>query len=80
LDETLIHSCGLKDNPMHILKTIGEYGEETPVILFFFEFFIKTFFKNFLQNLFTNTFFKKTFTNFLQNHFTKRFYKLKLFA
>lgn len=31
LDETLIHSCSLKENPMHVLKTVGEFGEEIPV-------------------------------------------------
>jgi CTD small phosphatase-like protein 2 len=31
LDETLIHSCSLKEGPEHIVKAKGEYGEEAKV-------------------------------------------------
>lgn len=41
LDETLIHSCSLKENPMHVLKTVGEFGEETSVIIIFQKFPLK---------------------------------------
>ena len=28
LDETLVHTCSLKENPDNIIKTTGEFGEE----------------------------------------------------
>jgi hypothetical protein len=31
LDETLIHSCGIKDNPDYIVVARGEYGDENKV-------------------------------------------------
>lgn len=31
LDETLIHSCGLKDNPDYIVVARGEYGDENKI-------------------------------------------------
>ena len=31
LDETLIHSCNLKENPQHILTATNEFGEKVSV-------------------------------------------------
>lgn len=36
LDETLIHSCNLKENPQHILTAINEFGEKISVNYLFF--------------------------------------------
>lgn len=33
LDETLIHSCSLKENPDHIVWAKSEYGEESKVLI-----------------------------------------------
>lgn len=37
LDETLIHSCNLKENPQHILTAINEFGEKISVTSCFFK-------------------------------------------
>jgi CTD small phosphatase-like protein 2 len=31
LDETLIHSCSLKEGPDYIVKAKGDFGEESKV-------------------------------------------------
>lgn len=46
LDETLIHSCSLKENPDHIVKAKGEYSETTSIGLM-----IRPYCHEFLQKL-----------------------------
>ena len=38
LDETLIHSCNLKDKPEHIVKAKDGYNDITSVFFSFFQF------------------------------------------
>jgi len=33
LDETLVHSCTLKENPEKIITAINDYGEEATVAI-----------------------------------------------
>jgi len=35
LDETLVHTCSLKENPDNIIKTNGDFGEEITVFIIY---------------------------------------------
>ena len=36
LDETLVHTCSLKENPEHVIKTIDAFGQENSVFCLIF--------------------------------------------